>query len=120
MSLALIREALVKLAEAGRLEDLSSMLLKLPNSGLLGWRQLERCLDTLYLYRGNSVYTSLGAIDKAVVVLQRRGLHAVVTVDCVQRVPPPPELDNLGRELHTSAVSSARSRRWRCDAAFQS
>ncbi len=104
VSLALIRETLGELAEASALEDLSSMLLKLPKSGLLGWRQMERYLDTLYLYRGNPVYTSPEAIDKAVVVLQRRGLHPVVIVDYAQRVPPPPELAGLGRELHTDYV----------------
>lgn len=104
VSLALIRETLGELAEASALEDLSSVLLKLPKSGLLGWRQMERYLDTLYLYRGDPVYTSPEAIDKAVVVLQRRGLHPVVIVDYAQRVPPPPELAGLGRELHIDYV----------------
>ena len=104
VSLALIRETLARLAEAGALEDLSSMLLTLPKSGLLGWRQMERYLDTLYLYRGDPVYTSPEAIDKAVVVLQRRGLHPMVIVDYAQRVPPPPELAGLGRELHMDYV----------------
>jgi hypothetical protein len=104
VSLALIRETLARLAEDGALEDLSSMLLKLPKSGLLGWRQMEGYLDTLYLYRGDPVYTSPEAIDKAVVVLQRQGLHPVVIVDYAQRVPPPPELAGLGREVHIGYV----------------
>lgn len=104
VTLALIRETLGNLAEAGELEDLSSMLLRLPKSALLGWRQIERYLDTLYIYRGDPVYTSPEAIDKAVVVLKRRGLHPVVIVDYAQRVPPPPELAGLGRELHIDYV----------------
>lgn len=107
VSLALIRETLATLAEEGALEDLSSMLLKLPRAGLLGWRQMERYLDTLYLYRGDPVYTSPEAIDKAVVVLQRRGLHPVVIVDYAQRVPPPPELAGLPQEQHIDYVVRA-------------
>ncbi|MFQ5922329.1 MAG: DnaB-like helicase C-terminal domain-containing protein [Anaerolineales bacterium] len=107
VSLALIREALAKLAEDGALEDLSSMLLKLPKSGLLGWRQMERYLDSLYLYRGDPVYTSPEAIDKAVVVLQRQRFHPVVIVDYAQRVPPPPELAASGREVHIDYVVRA-------------
>jgi hypothetical protein len=104
VSLALIRDALAKLAETGELEDLSSVLLTLPKSGLLGWRQMEGYLDTLFLYRGDPVYTSPEAIDKAAVVLQRRGLHPVLIVDYAQRVPPPPELAGLGREVHLDYV----------------
>jgi hypothetical protein len=103
VSLALIREALAKLVGAHALEDLSSVLLKLPKSGLLHWRQMEWYLDTLYLYRGHPVYMSPEAIDKAVVVLQRRGLHPAVIVDYAQRVPPP-ELAGLGREMHIDYV----------------
>ena len=104
VSLALIRETLGGPAEAGALEDLSSVLLKLPKSGPPGWRQMERYLNTLYLYRGDPVYTSPEAIDKAVAALQRRGLHPVVFVNYAQRVPPPPELAGLGRELHIDYV----------------
>ncbi|MEW6568579.1 MAG: DnaB-like helicase C-terminal domain-containing protein [Chloroflexota bacterium] len=104
VTLAEVREALADLAEAGALEDASSLLLKLPKPGLLGWRAMERYLDTLYLCRGDPVYTSPEAIDKAVVVLQRRELHPVVVVDYAQRVPPPPELAGLGRELHIDYV----------------
>jgi len=104
VSLALIRESLAKLAEDSALEDLSSILLKLPKSGLLGWRQMERYLDALYLYRGDPVYTSPEAIDKTVVVLQRQGLHPVVIVDYAQRVPPPLELAGQGRKMHTDYV----------------
>jgi replicative DNA helicase len=104
VSLALIRETLGRLAETDALEDLSSMLLALPKSGLVGWRQMEKYLDTLYLYRGDPIYTSPEAIDKAVVVLQRQGLHPVVIVDYAQRVPPPPELAGLGRELHIDYI----------------
>ena len=104
MSLVQIREALADLAEKGTLEDLSSLLLKLPKTGLLGWRGMERYLDTLYLYRGDPVYTSPEAIDKMVVVLQRQRLHPVVIVDYAQRVPPPPELAAMGREQHIDYV----------------
>jgi hypothetical protein len=104
VSLVQIREALADLAEKGTLEDLSSLLLKLPKTGLLGWRGMERYLDTLCLYRGDPVYTSPEAIDKMVVVLQRQRLHPVVIVDSVQRVPPPPELAGLGREQHIDYV----------------
>jgi len=104
VSLAAIREALADLAEKGVLEDVSSLLLKLPKAGLLGWRGMERYLDTLYLYRGDPVYTSPEAIDKMVVVLQRQGLHPVVIIDYAQRVPPPPELAALGRERHIDYV----------------
>jgi hypothetical protein len=65
---------------------------------------MERYLDTLYLYRGDPVYTSPEAIDKMVMVLQRQGLHPVVIVDYAQRVPPPPELAGLGREQHIDYV----------------
>jgi hypothetical protein len=74
ITLAEICEALADLAEGGRLEDVSSLLLRLPKPGLLGWRAMERYLDTLYLYRGDPVYTSPDAIDKIVIVLQRQGL----------------------------------------------
>ncbi len=47
VSLVLMRETLVGLAEEGTLEGLSSVLLMLPTSGLLGWRQMERYLDAL-------------------------------------------------------------------------
>jgi replicative DNA helicase len=104
VNLALIRETLGRLAEDGRLEDLSSVLLKLPKSALLGWRQMEKYLDTLYLYRGDPIYTSSEAIDKAVVVLQRRSLYPVLIVDYAQRVPPPPELAGLARDLHIDYV----------------
>ena len=104
VSLAAIREALADLAEKSVLEDVSSLLLKLPKAGLLGWRGMERYLDTLYLYRGDPVYTSPEAIDKMVVVLQRQGLHPVVIIDYAQRVPPPPELAALGRERHIDYV----------------
>jgi replicative DNA helicase len=100
VGLAQIHEALAGLAEKGSLEDVSSLLLKLPKTGLLGWRAMERYLDTLYLYRGDPVYTSPEAIDKMAVVLQRQGLHPVVIVDYAQRVPPPPELAAMGREQH--------------------
>jgi hypothetical protein len=104
ITLAQIREALADLAETGRLEDVSSLLLKLPKPGLLGWRAMERYLDTLYLYRGDPVYTSPDAIDKIVVVLQRQGLHPVVIVDYAQRVPAPAELAGIGRDLHLDYV----------------
>ncbi|MCL4466911.1 MAG: DnaB helicase C-terminal domain-containing protein [Chloroflexi bacterium] len=104
VTLAEVREALADLAEGGKLEDVSSLLLKLPKPGLLGWRAMERYLDTLYLYRGDPVYTSPDAIDKAVVVLQRQGLHPVVIVDYAQRVPAPAELAGLGRDLHIDYV----------------
>jgi len=104
VSLAQIREALADLAENRALEDVSSLLLKLPKTGLLGWRGMERYLDTLYLYRGDPVYTSPEAMDKMVVVLQRRGLHPVVIVDYAQRVPFPPELAGLGREQRIDYV----------------
>jgi hypothetical protein len=104
VSLVQIREALADLAEKGMLEDVSSLLLKLPKTGLLGWRGMERYLDTLYLYRGDPVYTSPEAIDKMVVVLQRQRLHPVVIVDYAQRVPPPPELAAMGREQHIDYV----------------
>jgi len=83
---------------------MSSSLLKLPKTGLLGWRGMERYLDTLYLYRGDPVYKSPEAIDKIVVGLQRQGLHPVVIMVYSQRVPPPPELAGLGRELHIDLV----------------
>lgn len=102
--MAQIREALADLAEMGFLEDVSSLLLKLPETGLLGWRGMERYLDTMYIYRGDPVYTSPEAIDKMVVVLQRQGLHPVVIVDYTQRVPPPPEIAALGREQHIDYV----------------
>jgi len=104
VSLSDIRGALAGLAEAGALEDLSTMLLRLPRSALLGWRKMEKYLDALYLYRGDSVYTSPEAIDKMVVVLQRKGLCPVVIVDYAQRVPPPAELAGLGREQHIDYV----------------
>jgi replicative DNA helicase len=104
VTLAEVREALADLAESGRLEDVSSLLLKLPKPALLGWRAMERYLDTLYLYRGDPVYTSPEAIDKMVVVLQRQGLHPVMIVDYAQRVPAPPELSALGREQHIDFV----------------
>jgi RecA/RadA recombinase len=104
ITLAEVREALADLAETGRLEDVSSLLLRLPKPGLLGWRAMERYLDTLYLYPGDSVYTSPDAIDKIVVVLQRRGLHPVVIVDYAQRVPAPVELAGLGRNQHIDYV----------------
>jgi replicative DNA helicase len=104
VTLAEIRGALADLAEIGALEDVSSLLLKLPKPALLGWRAMERYLDTLYLYRGDPVYTSPEAIDKMVVVLQRQGLHPVMIVDYAQRVPAPPELFALGREQHIDFV----------------
>lgn len=107
VSLAQVREALADLAEKGALGDVSSVLLALPKTGLLGWRAMERYLDTLYLSRGDPVYTSLEAIDKMVVVLQRQGLHPVVIVDHAQRVPLPPELATLGREQRTDQVVRA-------------
>lgn len=84
--------------------ELPVLLLNLPRPGLLGWRQMERYVDTLYLYRGDPVYTSPEAIDMAVVELQRQGLHPVVIMDYAQPVPPPPELAGLGRELHIDNV----------------
>ena len=104
LSLAQIRDALADLAEKGSLEDVSSLLLNLPKTGLLGWRGMERYLDTMYLYRGDPVYTSPEAIDKIVVSLQRQGLHPVMIVDYAQRVPPPPELAGLGRDQHIDYV----------------
>jgi len=65
---------------------------------------MERYLDTLYLYRGDPVYTSPEAIDKMVVVLRGQGFHPVVIVDCAQRVPPPPQLASLGWEQHIDYV----------------
>lgn len=104
VTLAEVRESLADLAEIGALEDVSSLLLKLPKPVLLGWRAMERYLDTLYLYRGDPVDTSPEAIDKMVVVLQRQGLHPVMIVDYAQRVPAPPELSDLGREQHIDFV----------------
>jgi hypothetical protein len=104
VSLVQIREALADLAEKGTLGNVSSLLLKLPKTGLLGWRGMERYLDTLCLYRGDPVYTSPETIYKMVVVLQRQRLHPVVIVDYAQRVPPPPELAGLGREQHIDYV----------------
>ena len=60
VSLAWIRDSLADLAEKSALEDVSSLLLKLPKTGLLGWRGMERYLDTLYLCRGDPVYVAGG------------------------------------------------------------
>lgn len=73
-----IREALADLAEKGTLDDVSSLLLRVPKTGILGWRAMDRYLDTLYLYRGDPANSSPAAIDKSVVVLQRQGTHPVV------------------------------------------
>lgn len=107
VSLGEIQAALAGLAEAGMLEDLSSMLLGLPRSALGGWKRMESYLDTLYLYAGDPVYTSNEAIDKMVVVLKRQGLVPVVIVDYTQRVPLPPELAGLRRERHIDYVIRA-------------
>lgn len=104
VGLAQIREALAKLAEEKALEDFSSLLLRLPKTAILSWRGMERYLDSLYSHRGDPVYTSPEAIDKMVLVLQRRGLHPVVIVYYTQRVPPPPEIAALGREQHIDYV----------------
>ncbi len=99
-----ISEALVGLAGEGALEDLSSMLLELPKSALLGWREMERYLDTLFLYQGDPIYTSPEAIDKIVVLFKRRGIFPVVIVDYLQRVPPPPERAALEQAHHIDYV----------------
>jgi len=109
--LAEIRDMLADLADKGALEDVSSLLLKLPKTTLLGWRVMERYLETLYLYRGDPVYTSPEAIDNMVVVLQRQGLHPVVIVDYAQRVPSPPELAGLGREHYIDYYRKSTSRK---------
>lgn len=54
--LALIREALGDRAENAALEDVASLLLRLPKTGLVGWKAIERYLDTLYLHLGDPVY----------------------------------------------------------------
>lgn len=78
MRITEIREALADLAEKGTLDDVSSLLLRVPKTGILGWRAMDRYLDTLYLYRGDPANSSPAAIDKSVVVLQRQGTHPVV------------------------------------------
>ncbi|MEW6567698.1 MAG: DnaB-like helicase C-terminal domain-containing protein [Chloroflexota bacterium] len=107
VSLAQIGDALADLAEKGELEDVSSLLLRLPKTGLLGWRAMEKYLETLYLHRGDPVYTSPEAIDKMVAGLQGQGLHPAVIVDHVQRVPLRPDLFTLGREQHIKHVVRA-------------
>ena len=104
VSLDQIREAMVSLAENDTLDDLSSFLLQLPKSALLGWREMEKYLDALYLYRGDPVYTSPEALDKMVVMLRRRGLWPVLIVDYLQRVPLPPELLGLAPGRHIDYV----------------
>jgi len=107
VSLAQIGDALADLAEKGALEDMSSLLLRLPKTGLLGWRAMEKYLDTLHLCRGNPVSTSPEAMDKMVAALQRQGLHPVLIVDHVLRVPLRADLFTLGREQHIKHVVRA-------------
>ena len=76
VSLDEIRGAMVSLSGDQALRDLSSVFLELPRSALAGWREMEKYLDALYLYRGDPVYTSPEALDKMVVVLRRQGLLA--------------------------------------------
>ncbi len=104
MSLDEIRGALVSLSRDQTLRDLSSVFLELPRSALAGWREMEKYLDALYLYRGDPVYTSPEALDKMVVVLRRQGLLPVLIVDYLQRVPLPPELLGLSPSRHIDYI----------------